>query len=146
MQGSVPARDGRRAGSGAGFALLEVLAALLLLTFGLLGVASALVAALRAQHAAGASLAALGAAADAGEHLRAVPPAARIEAALAWTASARERLAALPGRPFTEDPSLAPEALPGEDGEPWRLRLVWRDRLGGEPRRLEFRLVAQGTP
>lgn len=145
MQGRTPARDGHLLrGRRGGFALLEVLVALLLLAFGAAGSAAGFTLALRGQHAAAGAHLALALAADAGERLRAVAAGARGAEAQGWAVSARERLA--PGAAPGFDAVLAPLAGTAATVDAWRLRLQWHDRLGLPAREYEARLDVGPPP
>jgi Tfp pilus assembly protein PilV len=148
VQGRTSARDGHLPrGRRGGFALLEVLVALLLLAFGAAGAAAGFTLALRGQHAAAGAHLALALAADAGERLRAVAAGARGAEAQGWEIRARERLA--PGAAPGFDAVLAPldgAAAAGATADAWRLRLQWHDRLGLPAREYEARLDVGPPP
>lgn len=117
-----------RSGSlGRGFALVEVLAALAVAALGTLGAAAGYTASLRAVHAAASAHRVLDVAADAGERLRAVAPAARPAALAAWTVEARTRLGRLPGAQPAAEHRASAQSVGAHSFT--SLRLHWVDRV-----------------
>jgi prepilin-type N-terminal cleavage/methylation domain-containing protein len=111
-----------------GFALVEVLVALLLLAFASAGAATGMTLALRAAHAARAQHQGLALFADLAESLRASAPAGRPRLVELWAGAAADRMppAARRGLAATGEQLVAQPAAPVES---WRMHLAWQDRL-----------------
>jgi Tfp pilus assembly protein PilV len=111
-----------------GFALLEVLIAVLLLAFAATGWVGGLTLALRAQHSARDLYQAVALVADLGEELRARPPASREQTAARWQTRAAARMS-----PSARGTVLAVATRASRPASPvvdtWQATLQWQDKL-----------------